>query len=78
MAPRPPRPRIAGREPTVQRGIIELSLSEAQHLVHQPLTLTDGIGRTIGLPAGAGHGDEITLFYDGGPVILTIQLQRKT
>ncbi|HUO73228.1 MAG TPA: J domain-containing protein [Solirubrobacteraceae bacterium] len=78
VVPRPPRPRIAGRERTVQRGILELSPSEAQHVVYQPLTLTDGIGRTIVLPAGAGHGDEITLLYDGRPVTLTIQLQRKT
>ena len=74
-APRPPRSRIPRRERTGQRGILELSPSEAQHLARHPLTLADIDGRSIVLPAGAGHGDEITLLYDGRPVTLTVHLQ---
>ena len=80
--PRPARSRTVSHTETLdrasQRGILELSRSEARHLAHHPLTLTDVHGRTIMLPAGAGHGDEITLLYDGRRVILTIHLQRKT
>jgi curved DNA-binding protein CbpA len=75
-APTRPRSTIVGR--TVRRGIIELSPSEARHLARHPLTLNDGHGRRIVLPAGAGPGDEITLLYAGRPVVLAVQLQRKT
>lgn len=65
-------------ERTFRRGILELSPSEARHLARHPLTLTDRCGRTIVLPAGAGHGDEITVLCNSLPVVLTIQLQGKT
>jgi len=76
---RPPtvsRSPVVGR--TVRRGTLELSPNEARHLARHPLTLNDGNGRRIVLPAGAGPGDEITLLYAGRPVVLTVQLQRKT
>jgi curved DNA-binding protein CbpA len=80
--PLPPRPRNMSDTETlkrvVQRGILELSPSEAHHLSHHPLTLTDGRGHTITLPAGADHGDAITLRCDGRHIILTIHLPRKT
>jgi curved DNA-binding protein CbpA len=63
---------------TLRRGVLELSPSEAQHLARHPLTLTGRYGRTIVLPAGAGHGDEIALLYHNHRVVLTIQVQRKT
>lgn len=76
------RPRTMSRSPVVQRtfrvGTLELSPSEARHLARHPLALRDRHGRTIALPAGAGHGDEITLLYDGRPVVLTIHLRGQT
>ncbi len=76
--PPPTRPRstIVGR--TARRGTLELSPSEARHLARQPLTLADGDGRRIVLPAGTGPGDEITVLYAGRPIVLAVQLQRKT
>ncbi len=79
--PLPTRPRTMSQRETVdravRRGILELSPSEARHLAHRPLALTDGHGQTISLPAGAGHGDEITLRYDGRPIVLTIHCNEK-
>ncbi len=76
---RPPTMRrSAGVHRTVPRGTLELSLTEARHLARHPLTLDDGHGRRIVLPVGVGHGDEITALYDGHPVVLTVQLRRKT
>ena len=80
--PAPARPSAMSRSPVPQRafrrGILELSPSEARRLARHPLTLRYGEGRTIVLPSGASHMDEITLLYDGRPVILTIHLQRKS
>ncbi len=78
VASPPARPRITDRERAGQRGILELSETEARHLAQHPLPLTDGIGRTIVLPAGARHGDEVTVLYDGRPVTLTIRIPRIT
>jgi curved DNA-binding protein CbpA len=75
-APTRPRSTIVGG--TVRRGILELSPSEVRHLARQPLTLTDGHGRRVVLPAGAGPGDKITLLYAGSPIVLAVQLRRKT
>lgn len=72
--PTRPRSTIVGR--TVRRGTLELSPSEARHLARHPLTLDDGHGRRIVLPAGAGPGDEITLLYAGRPIVLAVQLQK--
>jgi hypothetical protein len=63
--------------PRIRRGILELSPSEGWHLARHPLTLRDGHGRLIVLPAGTGHGEEIILSYYGRPVILTVQLRGK-
>ena len=80
--PAPARPTTMPRSPVLQRtfrrGILELSLSEARHLAHHPLTLRDACGRLIVLPAGTGHGEEIMLPYNGRPVVVTVQLRRKT
>lgn len=80
--PPPARPRTTSHTQIlnrfVQRGILELSPSEARDLAHHPLTLADGYGQTITLPAHAGHGDEITVRYNGRPIILTIHLPLKT
>jgi curved DNA-binding protein CbpA len=70
--------RSPAAEHAFRRGILELSPSEALQLARGPLTLTDHRGRTIVLPAGAGHGDEVTLFYDGRPATLTIRISRKS
>jgi curved DNA-binding protein CbpA len=74
----PTMPRSPSPQRTFRRGILELSPSEARRLTHHPLTLRDGHGRKIVLPAGTGHGDEIILPYNGRPVVLTVQLRRKT
>ena len=76
------RPRTVPRSPaahrTAQRGTLVLSPSEARHLARHPLALQDGNGRRIVLPAGTGDGDEITLLYDGRPVVLTVALRGNT
>ena len=81
------RPAPAGqptmsRSPVVQqpfrRGILELSPSEARHLARHPLTLRDGRGGLIVLPAATRHGEEIILPYDGRVVVVTVQLRGKT
>jgi len=72
---KPPTPRSPVLQPTFRSGILELSPSEARHLADHPLTLSDGQGRLIVLPAGTGHGDEIILPYNGCPAVLTVQLQ---
>jgi len=76
---RPPtRARSSGVQRSAQRGILELSPSEGRHLARRPLTLTDGDGRTIVLPAGLEHMDEITLLYNGRAVTLRVRVQGKT
>jgi hypothetical protein len=37
--------------------------------------MRDGRGRRITLHEGVRHGDEITLLYDGHPVVLTVQVE---
>jgi curved DNA-binding protein CbpA len=78
----PASPPTTPRSPVVRqpfgRGILELSPREARHLARHPLTLQDGRGRLIVLPAGTRHGEEILLPYNGGPVVLTVQLRKKT
>ncbi len=73
----PAMPRPTALRETVRRGVLELSRNETRHLARRPLTLTDGHGWTIVLPAGSGPGDEITMRYNDRPVILTIQLQER-
>jgi curved DNA-binding protein CbpA len=77
-ARRPTTPRGDADRQSVRHGTLELSPGEARRLARHPLTLADIDGRTILLPAGAGPGDTITLFYDNDRVILTIQVSRKT
>jgi curved DNA-binding protein CbpA len=67
------RPPVLKR--TARRGILELTPSEARHLARHPLTLTDRYGRTIVVPAGTGHGEQITVLFSRRPVVLTIELQ---
>jgi hypothetical protein len=67
----------ARRQGNRPRGILELSRNETRHLARRPLTLTDGHGWTIVLPAGSGPGDEITMHDRDRPVVLTIQRQEK-
>src|SRR5581483_6914324 len=74
----PTMPRSAVLRRPLRRGTLELSLSELRHLAGHELTLRDGCGRLIALPAGTRHGEEIIVRYDGRPVVLTVQLQRKT
>lgn len=74
----PTMPRSPVPQRTFRRGILELSPSEAWHLADHPLTLRDGHGSLIVLPAGTGHGDEIILPYNGRPVVLTMELRGKT
>jgi curved DNA-binding protein CbpA len=80
--PAPASPPRMSRSPvlrrTFRRGILELSPSEARHLAHHPLTLRDGHGSLIVLPAGTSHGDEITLLCNSRPVVLAVHLPGKT
>lgn len=71
----PPRRPAWGAQvdrPAAWRGILELSPQEAARLTHQPLRLRDARGRVIVLPAGIGHGDQITLLHDGHAAVLTV------
>jgi curved DNA-binding protein CbpA len=74
----PTTPRSPGLQRTIRRGILELSPSEARHLTHHPLTLRDGHGGLIVLPAGTRHREEIILHYDGRALVLTVQVRGKT
>jgi curved DNA-binding protein CbpA len=78
LASPPATPRAPVVPQPFRRGILELSSREARHLARHPVTLRDGHGRLIVLPAGTRHGEEIILRYDDQPVILTVQLRRKT
>ncbi|HEY2656020.1 MAG TPA: DnaJ domain-containing protein [Solirubrobacteraceae bacterium] len=77
-ATRPAMPHSPALAERFRRGILELSPSEARHLADHQLTLRDGHGRQIVLPAGIGHGDEVTLAYNGRSVVLRVQLRGKT
>ena len=69
------RPRPAN-QPVARRGILELSPREAEHLTRAALILTDPSGQQIALPAGIGHGDEITLLYQRRRVLLKVRCAR--
>lgn len=74
----PSRTRPASRpptDPTVRHGTLELSSREARRLQQRPMRLIDEWGQAISLPAGVGHGDVVTVRYDGVPVILTIAVR---
>jgi hypothetical protein len=66
----PDGPEAGGR---ARVGTLELSLEEAAHLIHHPLTLTDGT-TTIRLPAGLGDGDTIALRSRGYLIVLQIHV----
>jgi curved DNA-binding protein CbpA len=68
-------PPVSHSRPVVRHGILELSSGEARRLKQRPMSLTDGWGRAISLPAGAGHGDSVTVRYDGALVTLTISVR---
>jgi uncharacterized protein YjlB len=60
------------------RGTIELTASEARHLAHRSLALQAFDGEVIVLPAGTGHGDQITLSHGGRLVLLGVRVQGRT
>jgi len=71
---RSPKPRPAvGR-----RAVLELTDREAAHLAHFPLTLTDGHGGRIVVPAGTGDGDRLTLRDRGELIGLRVRVHEKT
>jgi curved DNA-binding protein CbpA len=70
-----PRP---ADQPITLRGILELSPHEAEHATRAPLILTDPSGQQIALPAGIGHGDEITLPYHGRAMRLKVRVHGRT
>jgi curved DNA-binding protein CbpA len=74
--PWPPAPTRAGNYAT---GILELSAREADHLAHLSLRLNDASGRTIvRLPAGIGHGDQITFRDRGRLIVLRVTVRGNT
>lgn len=73
--PRSPRP---AHPPITLQGILELSPHEAEHVTRSPLILTDPSGQKIALPAGIGHGDEITLRYHGRAALLRVRVHGRT
>ena len=84
LAPRGPIARPAtcdtprAPRPIALSGILELSPEEAEHLTRSPLILTDPSGQTIALPTGIGHGDELTLLYDGRVVLLKVRVRGRS
>jgi hypothetical protein len=50
---------------------------EAAHLARFPLTLTDGQGARILVPAGTGEGDELVLHDRGQLIVLRVRVQGK-
>ena len=64
--------------PIARRGTLELSSREAEHLTRSPLSLIDPNGQTLVLPAGIGHGDEITLLYDRRAVLLKVRVRERS
>jgi len=70
---RSPKPRPAvGR-----RAVLELTDREAAHLAHFPLTLTDGHGGRIVVPAGTGDGDRLTLRDRGELIVLRVRVHER-
>jgi curved DNA-binding protein CbpA len=72
-APPPPTWEASVQDPIARRGILELSPEETRHLAHHALALRDAAGRTIVLPMGTAHGDQITFLHDGRALILTVR-----
>ena len=62
----------------LRRGILELSSAEALHVAHYPLALHDAEGHTILVPAGTGHGDQITVADGTNMAILTVRTHIRT
>lgn len=80
FAPQPPSG-IRDRPPPaagVRCGILELSPAEASYVARFPLALHDARGNTIVLPAGTGHGDQVTVPGGVHTAILTVRTRRKT
>jgi hypothetical protein len=47
-------------------------------VTRSPLILTDPSGQKIALPAGIGHGDEITLLYHGRAALLKVRVRGRS
>ena len=89
LAPRAPiaRPAATGHalrsprpadQPIARCVILELAPHEAEHLASFPLILSDPSGEKIAVPAGNGHGDEITLRYHGRAVVLKVRARGRS
>jgi curved DNA-binding protein CbpA len=77
-APRKPAPPVTVDGRMVLRGTLQLSCQEAAHLMRHPLALRDARGRTIVLPAGTRHGDQITVLHAGRAAVLTVRMPGTT
>jgi curved DNA-binding protein CbpA len=77
--PRPvPIRRSSRPRPTVsRRAVLELTDREAAHLARFPLTLTDAHGGRIVVPAGTGHGDQLTLRDRGELIVLRVRVHER-
>ena len=70
---RRPSPRAGG-----PRGVLELTALEAAYVARFPLTLTDGSGGRIVVPAGTRDGDELLLREGDRLIVLYVWLTGKT
>jgi curved DNA-binding protein CbpA len=71
-SPRPPVRPASVRGGDVRRGILELSREETMQLTSHGLALRDVHGRTLVLPQGTKHGDQITVLHGGRVAVLTV------
>ena len=59
------------------RGLLELTAFEAAYVARFPLTLSDGSGGRIVVPAGTRDGDELLLREGGRLIVLHVRLTGK-
>ena len=60
------------------RGVLQLTALEAAHVARFPLTLTDGSGGRIVVPAGTRDGDELLLRERGRLIVLHVRFTGRT
>jgi curved DNA-binding protein CbpA len=60
--------------PGGRRGLLELTAMEAAYVARLPLTLTDGSGGRIVVPAGTRDGDELLLGEGARLIVLQVRL----
>jgi curved DNA-binding protein CbpA len=60
-----------------RRGVLELTAFEAAYSARLPLTLSDGRGRRIVVPAGTCDGDELVLREGGRLIVLQVRFPGK-